>query len=286
MTANQGDDTLWQQVVALAQAGDLKGALAALDQLVMVEPGNVRAHYNRGVLFQRLGQPVEAAAAYRRVLSLDPTHAKALRALQALGGQVPSPAPPAPAQPASGLATASPSAGPAASPMPPLGSRNEVAPPHPPAARASTQTAVKTPCPNHPDHEALAQCARCGRCFCPNCLLVLRGMKYCPPCREQVLAQPEETGPKPRCKEAYQALLIALVGLVIVPVILQPIAIAKALRARQAMRINPRLEGSTNATAALIIGSVSLAISLLVLFFLIKFVIAMAAVVQQTARPG
>jgi hypothetical protein len=55
------------------------------------------------------------------------------------------------------------------------------------------------------------------------------------------------------CKEADEALKYAIVGLFCCGIILEPVAISKAMKARQMMALNPRLTGSGKATAALII---------------------------------
>jgi hypothetical protein len=60
------------------------------------------------------------------------------------------------------------------------------------------------------------------------------------------------------CKEAGEALTNAIIGIFCFGIILEPIAISKALKARKMIALNPRLTGSGKATAALIIGIVSL----------------------------
>ena len=60
------------------------------------------------------------------------------------------------------------------------------------------------------------------------------------------------------CKEANDALKYAIIGIFCFGIILEPIAIAKALKAKKMMAANPRLTGSGKATAALIIAIVGL----------------------------
>jgi hypothetical protein len=55
------------------------------------------------------------------------------------------------------------------------------------------------------------------------------------------------------CKEADEALKYALLGIICFGIILEPVAFAKALKARKMIATNPRLTGSGKATAALII---------------------------------
>jgi uncharacterized RDD family membrane protein YckC len=43
-------------------------------------------------------------------------------------------------------------------------------------------------CPNHPDVvEGLRFCSRCGRIFCPDCLVAIRGNTYCATCKAEQL---------------------------------------------------------------------------------------------------
>ena len=60
------------------------------------------------------------------------------------------------------------------------------------------------------------------------------------------------------CKEAKDALIYAIIGIFCFGIILEPIAISKALKAKKMMKMNPQLTGSGKATAALIIGIVGL----------------------------
>jgi hypothetical protein len=60
------------------------------------------------------------------------------------------------------------------------------------------------------------------------------------------------------CKQADEALKYAIIGIFCFGIILEPMAISKALKAKKMTEANPRLTGSGKATAALIIGIVSL----------------------------
>lgn len=60
------------------------------------------------------------------------------------------------------------------------------------------------------------------------------------------------------CKEANEALTYSIIGVFCFGIILEPIAIMKALKAKKMIAMNPRLTGSGKATAALIIGIVGL----------------------------
>jgi len=65
------------------------------------------------------------------------------------------------------------------------------------------------------------------------------------------------------CKEAGEALTYSIVGLFCFGIVLGPVAISKALKAKKMMALNPRLTGSGKATAGLIIGIIALVLWLL-----------------------
>ena len=60
------------------------------------------------------------------------------------------------------------------------------------------------------------------------------------------------------CKEANEALTYAIVGIIFCGIILEPIALSKAAKAKKMIALNPRLSGSGKATAATVIGVVML----------------------------
>lgn len=115
-------------------------------------------------------------------------------------------------------------------------------------------------CKNHPEVVAADRCAGCAEPFCPDCLVDIQGQKYCGSCKTMALrggppVVEEATIP---CKEASEALTYSIVGIFCFGIILEPIAISKALKAKKMIELNPRLTGSGKATAALIIGIVAL----------------------------
>lgn len=114
-------------------------------------------------------------------------------------------------------------------------------------------------CKNHPEVAAVDRCAGCAEPFCSNCLVEVQGQKYCGSCKVMAVSGQtmveEATLP---CKEADEALKYSLIGIICFGIILEPIAIVKALKAKKMIDANPRLTGSGKATAALIIGIVSL----------------------------
>jgi hypothetical protein len=115
-------------------------------------------------------------------------------------------------------------------------------------------------CKNHPEVVAVDRCAGCAEPFCGDCLVDIQGQKYCGACKTMALRGgppivEEATIP---CKEANDALTYSIIGIFCFGIILEPIAIAKALKAKKMIAMNPRLTGSGKATAALIIGIVAL----------------------------
>jgi len=112
-------------------------------------------------------------------------------------------------------------------------------------------------CKNHPNVMAVDRCAGCAEAFCPNCLVSIQGKNYCASCKVMaVQGQPMVEQATIPCAEASSALTYAIVGIFCFGIILGPIAIIKALKAKKMMALNPRLTGSGKATAALVIGIV------------------------------
>jgi hypothetical protein len=109
-------------------------------------------------------------------------------------------------------------------------------------------------CKNHPGTPALARCAGCAEPFCGNCLVDVGGQKYCGSCKVMAMqgAPMVEAATIP-CKEANEALTYAIVGLFCFGIILEPIALVKANKAKKMMQLNPRLCGSGKVTAAYVI---------------------------------
>ncbi len=101
-------------------------------------------------------------------------------------------------------------------------------------------------CKNHPEVTAVDRCAGCAEPFCNDCLVEMNGQKYCGSCKVLALqGQPavveEATIP---CKEANEALTYAIVGIFCCGIILEPLALIKASKARKMIAMNPRLQGS------------------------------------------
>jgi Tfp pilus assembly protein PilF len=66
---------------ALIEGGDLAGAQRILEAVVAQEPGNARAHYDLGLVFETAGDAKRAEDAYREAVRARPTFAEALNNL-------------------------------------------------------------------------------------------------------------------------------------------------------------------------------------------------------------
>lgn len=116
-------------------------------------------------------------------------------------------------------------------------------------------------CKNHSSTAAVDRCTGCAEPFCGDCLVEIQGQKYCGACKVMALkGRPVvvEQGSVP-CKEAGEALTMAIISLFCFGFILGPLAIAKASKAKALIEADPELTGSGKATAAQIIGGLALA---------------------------
>lgn len=114
-------------------------------------------------------------------------------------------------------------------------------------------------CKNHPGVEAVGRCSGCAESFCQNCLIQIQGQPYCGSCKVMaVQGQPMVEAATMPCKEASEALKYAIIGIFCFGIILEPIAISKALKAKKMIELNPRLSGSGKAQAALIVAIIAL----------------------------
>lgn len=120
-------------------------------------------------------------------------------------------------------------------------------------------------CRNHPAAVVADRCAACMEPFCGNCLVSLRGRRYCGSCKVSALggAMPVIEQATQPCEEANEALKYAIIGIFCFGIILEPIAISKALKAKKLIAANPNLTGEGKATAALIIGVIGLVLWIL-----------------------
>jgi aerobic-type carbon monoxide dehydrogenase small subunit (CoxS/CutS family) len=117
-------------------------------------------------------------------------------------------------------------------------------------------------CKNHSFAPAVGRCSGCAEAFCGNCLVEVGGQRYCASCKTMALqgqAPMVDIATEP-CPDAGQALAFAIVGLFICGIILEPIAISKAMSAKKMIAENPRLTGSGKATAAMVIAIIGLVV--------------------------
>ena len=131
-------------------------------------------------------------------------------------------------------------------------------------------------CTHHPEVAAAGTCAGCAEPFCWNCLVEIQGQKYCASCKVMTVAgsPPPDAGTIP-CELASQALRYAIFGIFCFGIILEPVAIAKASKAKRLIQEDPRLSGSGKVTATYVI-----AIAVLILW-----VVGFLARVGSGVRP-
>ena len=98
---------------------------------------------------------------------------------------------------------------------------------------------------------ALAPCPRCG-------LSVSLGTQLCPVCRAITTPDGLYHGPKTNAPGAVKSLVVGLIGLVVCGIVLGPIAISSANKARQAIATDPSLGGEGLAIAGLVLGILDL----------------------------
>jgi hypothetical protein len=115
-------------------------------------------------------------------------------------------------------------------------------------------------CKNHPEIPALDRCAGCAEPFCKDCLVDIQGQKYCGSCKVMALRgqSPVVEEASIPCKEANEALTYAIIGIFCFGIILEPIALSKAAKAKKMIDMNPRLLGSGKVMAARIIACIAL----------------------------
>jgi hypothetical protein len=116
-------------------------------------------------------------------------------------------------------------------------------------------------CRNHQGVAAADRCSACKEPYCANCLVTIKGQKYCGSCKVTALRSGTliESASEV-CQEASEALKYALIGIICFGIVLEPLAIKKALNAKKMIAANPNLTGDGKATAALIIAPIVLVI--------------------------
>ncbi|MFL6216863.1 MAG: hypothetical protein ACJ74J_23475 [Blastocatellia bacterium] len=122
-------------------------------------------------------------------------------------------------------------------------------------------------CKNHLDVPAADRCVGCAEPFCANCMVDVQGQKYCGSCKVMALrGQPLIEQATVENATAGEALKYALIGLVCFGIVLEPMAISRALRAKREIATDPTQTGEGKANAALIIAIIGLGLWILGLF--------------------
>ena len=110
-------------------------------------------------------------------------------------------------------------------------------------------------CKNHPGVNAVERCVGCAESFCSNCLVDVQGQRYCGSCKVMAMQGSATVAATKPCKEA---LIMAIIGLFCFGIILEPVAIFKANKAKKMIAEDPTLTGGGMATAAMVIAIVGL----------------------------
>ena len=78
-------------------------------------------------------------------------------------------------------------------------------------------------CRNHPGTSAADRCAGCTEPFCPNCLVTVKGRRYCASCKVMALSgqAPVFAQVTEECAEAGEALKYAIIGIFCLGIILE-----------------------------------------------------------------
>jgi hypothetical protein len=94
-----------------------------------------------------------------------------------------------------------------------------------------------------------------GMMNCPRCgLTVTLGTPLCPACRANTSPDGLYHGPRTNAPGAVKSLVLGIIGLVVCGIVLGPIAISSANKAKEAMANDPSLGGEGLATAGKILG--------------------------------
>jgi len=92
-----------RQGASLAQSGQFEEAKTVFEEILRENPNHVEALFLKGACHYKLGDTIEAASAWNRVLAIDPNHAKAqgmLAKIPPVGAVPTTPLPPPPEPPA------------------------------------------------------------------------------------------------------------------------------------------------------------------------------------------
>jgi hypothetical protein len=117
-------------------------------------------------------------------------------------------------------------------------------------------------CINHYDIDAVGVCVRCGKGLCIDCKRELGGKIHCQTCADEIFTQktaPPVTSPRPEAPGALVSLILSIVGFFFWPlgIVLGPIALHYANKAKAELRKHPEMGGGSMATAGFIIGIIA-----------------------------
>src|SRR5687768_5806746 len=85
-------------------------------------------------------------------------------------------------------------------------------------------------CVNHAQVPAAQPCSQCRHPFCASCLVELQGRQVCGACKETVLRDMQRRGATGG-REAHDALIMSIVGILCFGLILEPMALYKGIKA-------------------------------------------------------
>jgi hypothetical protein len=120
-------------------------------------------------------------------------------------------------------------------------------------------------CHLHPEVAAATTCVGCAEAFCENCFVTIGGQDYCAVCKTMAIS-PGVVPATAKCKDARDALKLALLGFVCFGIVVEPIAIAKALKAKTLIKNDPSLSGKGVADASLFVAVCGLLLWLVGMF--------------------
>ena len=123
--------------------------------------------------------------------------------------------------------------------------------------------------------EAIGACVRCGKGLCIDCKREIAGRILCQGCADEILTQktpPATAVIKEEAPGALLALILSIVGFFFSPlaIVLGPITIHYANKAKTELKQRPELNGRSMATAGFIIGIIDIVIGV---FFILYFIL-------------
>ena len=142
-------------------------------------------------------------------------------------------------------------------------------------------------CINHLEVDAVGTCIKCGKGLCIDCKREIAGRILCQVCADEILTQktpPATAVLKEEAPGALLALILSIVGFFFSPlaIVLGPIAIHYANKAKTALKQRPEMNGGNMATAGYIIGIIDIVIGVFFFLYLIGWIIFFVCVKPDT----